>query len=88
MDCPPYLESVCGHGRIPYSSPDQMKCVAVGLPTGVQFQQPAKYKSSEVRQIHNNLDRVGFLPIPLPESGLNEVGREDISDPGHSHEDS
>lgn len=57
------LGAVCGEGRIPYSDPGRMKCVMVGLPTGVSFQQPAKYTAAELRQVHGSRDKIQFLPL-------------------------
>lgn len=62
-----FTGKVTGHGRIPYSAPDKMKCVAVGLPTGVTFKQPEHYKMPELRIVHDSLDYIRFLPIPEPE---------------------
>lgn len=56
-------ESVCGEGRIPYSHPEKMKAVAVGLPAGIVFKQPSLYKQPELRQIHQNLDKFDFIPF-------------------------
>ena len=69
-------EAVCGEGRIPYSDPRRMKSVMVGLPADVSFQQPAKYTAAEIRQIHDGLDRVQFLPLPPPDAL--EIGREEV----------
>ena len=54
-------EATCGDSRIPYSSPGQMKCIPVGLPPRLTFQQPALYKSSELSRIHSTLEDFSFL---------------------------
>ena len=50
-----------------------MKCVAVGLPPGLTFQQPALYKSSELTMIHNNLGGFSFLPLAVGDETANNV---------------
>lgn len=65
------IEAVCGDGRIPYSNPGQMKCVPVGLPSGLTFQQPALYMSSELSRIHCNLEEFSFLLLATESEPVN-----------------
>ena len=67
-----YPEIVCGEGRIPYSKLDKMKAVIVGLPAGVSFKQPSLYKQSELRLIHQQLEKIQFVPISDPEPEASE----------------
>ena len=57
-----------------------MKCVMVGLPTGVSFQQPAKYTAAELRQIHGSWDKIQFLPLSTQDS-VNAIGCEEDATP-------
>ncbi len=64
---------MCGDGRIPYSNSDKMRCVAVGLPPGVSFQQPALYKLSELSLVHSNLESFSFLCVAEGEDNVASV---------------
>lgn len=57
-----------------------MKCVMVGLPTDVAFQQPAKYTAAELRQIHSSLDKIQFLLLSTLDS-TDAVGCEEDATP-------
>ena len=54
-----------GARRIPYSSLIDMKCAVEGMPSGIDFKQPALYKSNELRTIYNRLDTIQFVPRRL-----------------------
>ena len=40
-----------------------MKCVVLGLPTGIKFQQPAEYNSKDLRCVFNAMDSIQFVNV-------------------------
>lgn len=56
-----YAGTATGEGRIPYKSIETMKCVVLGLPPGIIFQQPSKYNSKDLRCVYNFLDSIKFI---------------------------
>ena len=63
------IGEVCGVGRIPYSQPHNMKAVAIGMPSGVDFKQPSLYKADQLRLVYNGLSTFHFLPLCTANTG-------------------